>query len=240
MFKIAVCDDEVIQRLDVIKKVKSAFEKNYCYYSYDIEEFSSGENLISSGSYFDIVFLDIKLGKLSGIDLAKSIRENNMDTIIIFITAFEEYIFEAFDVSAFHYLMKPAAEEKILEIIHRILKARLIKENDKKYITINKAKSTIKVLLDNIHFFEVQNRVINIHTEREVIQYYDKIAHLEEMVSSDNFFRCHRSYIVNLKYVMKFNKTEIVLDNGTRIGLSKSKYDEFSKSFLKYIKQGGA
>ncbi len=239
MLKIAVCDDEVLQRLDVIKKIKSVLENNYCDYYYDIEEFSSGENLIFSDSYFDIVFLDIKMGKLSGIDIAKSMRKNNNATKIIFITAFEEYVFEAFDVSAFHYLIKPAAEEKILEIMDRILKVPKSKENDEQYIVINKGKSVIKVLLDNIHFFEVQNRIINIHTQMEVIQYYDKITNIEARVPRDSFFRCHRSYIVNLRYVMKFDKTEIVLDNNTRIMLSKSKYDEFSKAFLKYIKRGG-
>lgn len=101
-----------------------------------------------------------------------------------------------------------------------------------------KGKSSIKVLLDSIHFFEVQNRIINIHTERQVIQYYDKLTNIESKVPKDIFFRCHRSYIVNLKYVMKFNKTDIILDDGTRIMLSKSKYDEFSRAFLKYIKRG--
>ncbi|WP_434305811.1 LytR/AlgR family response regulator transcription factor [Clostridium botulinum] len=238
MLKIAVCDDEVLQRIDIIKKIKSVLENNYCHYHYDIEEFSSGEQLIFSDIYFDIVFLDIKMGKLSGIDIAKRMRENNNATKIIFITAFEEYVFEAFDVSAFHYLIKPAEEEKILEIMDRILKLFSYKEDTKQCIIFKKGKSTIKVLLDNIHFFEVQNRIINIHTEREVIQYYDRIKNIEEKVNRNSFFRCHRSYIVNLKYVMKFDKTEIVLDNNTKIMLSKGKYDEFAKTFLKYIKGG--
>ncbi|MCY6959004.1 LytR/AlgR family response regulator transcription factor [Clostridium brassicae] len=238
MLKIAVCDDEVIQRLDAVKKIKKVLENNYCDYHYDIEEFSSGEQLISYGSYFDIVFLDIKMRKLSGIDIAKNIRKNNNDTKIIFITAFEEYVFEAFDVSAFHYLIKPVDEEKILEIINRILKELTHTTSNEQCIVINRGKSTIKVLLDNVSFFEIQNRVIDIHTQREVIQYYDKIANVEDKVPKESFFRCHRSYIVNLKYVKKFNKTEIILDDNTRIGLSKSKYDEFSKAFLKYIKGG--
>ncbi|MBC2399262.1 DNA-binding LytR/AlgR family response regulator [Clostridium tetanomorphum] len=238
MLKIAVCDDEILQGIDVVKKIKSILENNYCNYDYDIEEFSSGEQMISSGNYFDIVFLDIKMGKLSGIDIAKSIRENNNDTKIVFITAFKEYVFEAFDVSAFHYLIKPVSKEKISEIIDRIFKVISHKENSQQCIVINKGKSSIKVLLDSIHFFEVQNRIINIHTERQVIQYYDKLTNIESKVPKDIFFRCHRSYIVNLKYVMKFNKTDIILDDGTRIMLSKSKYDEFSRAFLKYIKRG--
>ncbi|NFH40309.1 LytR/AlgR family response regulator transcription factor [Clostridium sporogenes] len=238
MIKIAVCDDEILQRLDIIKKIKSVLKNNYCDYHYDIEEFSSGEQLIFSDIYFDIVFLDIKMDKFSGIDIAKHMRENNNDTKIVFITAFKEYVFEAFDVGAFHYLIKPVDEKKIFKIMDRILKMFSYKENNEKCIIVKKGKNTIKVLLDNIHFFEVQNRIINIHTQREVIQYYDKIKNIEAEVPRNSFFRCHRSYIVNLKYVMKFDKTEIVLDNNTKIMLAKGKYDEFSKTFLKYIKGG--
>lgn len=239
MLKIAVCDDEVLQRIDIVKKIENILDNKYCEHCYDIQEFSSGEHLISSDSYFDIVFLDIKMGKFSGIDIAKNIRGDNNSTKIIFVTAFQEYVFEAFDVSAFHYLIKPPSEEKISEIINRILDMSGDKRNNEQYILINKAKSTIKILLDNIYFFEVQNRIINMHTQKEVIQYYDKITNVETKVPKDSFFRCHRSYVVNLKYIMKFDKTEIVMDNGTRIILSKSKYDEFSKAFLRYIKGEG-
>ncbi|WMJ80665.1 LytTR family DNA-binding domain-containing protein [Clostridium sp. MB40-C1] len=231
MLKIAVCDDEVIQRIDTVKKIKKGLENNYCDYNYDIKQFSSGEQLLFSGGYFDIVFLDIKMGKLSGIDIAKNIRKNNNDTKIIFITAFQEYVFDAFDVSAFHYLIKPVAEEKILEIINRILKEISHITSNEQCIVINRGKSTIKVILDNVSFFEVQNRVINIHTEREVIQYYDKIANVEAKVPKESFFRCHRSYIVNLKYVKKFNKTEIMLNDNTRIALSKVNMMNFPTLF---------
>ncbi|OBR94188.1 transcriptional regulatory protein YehT [Clostridium ragsdalei P11] len=239
MIKIAVCDDEVFQRIDIVKKIRNVLENNYDNICYEIEEYSSGENLISSVYYFDIVFLDIKMDKLSGIDIAKKIRKNNNTTKIIFITAFREYVFEAFDVCAFHYLIKPVDEKKILEVVDRILKMFDDEKNNEKCIIINKGKNTtIKVLLDDISFFEVQNRIISIHTEKQIIQYYDKIANVEKQVPKESFFRCHRSYIVNFKYVMKFNKTEIVLDNNTKIILAKGKYDEFSRAFLRYIKKG--
>jgi DNA-binding LytR/AlgR family response regulator len=236
MLRIAVCDDEIFQRLDTINKLKNVLKN--INFDYEIEEFSSGENLLSSEGYFDIVFLDIKMDKLSGIDTAKKIRENNSTSKIIFITSFEEYVFESFDVSAFHYLIKPVSEEKILEITDKVLKAFHEEKNNNLYIVITKGRQSVKILLDTIYFFEMQNRIVTIHTTNGIIQYYDKISNIEKKISSNGFFRCHRSYIVNLKYVMKFDKSTITLDDNIKIMLSQSKYDDFSKSFLIYLKRG--
>ncbi|NMM65016.1 response regulator transcription factor [Clostridium sp. P21] len=236
MFKIAICDDEILQRLDTTNKLKNVLK--HFNFDYEIEEFNSGENLLYSKSYFDIIFLDIKMNKLSGIDTAKKLRENNNNSKIIFITSFKEYVFEAFDVSAFHYLIKPVCEENILKIIDRILKSFKEEKNSDLYIVITKGRQAIKILLNNIYFFEMQNRIVIIHTTNGTIQYYDKISNVEEKVPERDFFRCHRSYIVNLKYVMKFDKSSITLDNNEKIMLSQSKYDDFSKAFLIYLKKG--
>ncbi len=236
MLRIAICDDEIFQRLDTTNKLKNILKNNN--FNYEIEEFSSGENLLSSEGYFDVVFLDIKMDKLSGIDTAKKIRENNSTSKIIFLTSFKEYVFQAFDVSAFHYLIKPVSEEKILEITDKFLKAFHEEKSNDFYLVITKGRQAIKILLDSIYFFEMQNRIVLIHTTNGIIEYYDKISNIEEKIPSNGFFRCHRSFIVNLKYVIKFDKSSITLENNTKIMLSKRKYDDFSKSFLIYLKRG--
>ncbi|WPC39437.1 LytTR family DNA-binding domain-containing protein [Clostridium sp. JS66] len=235
MFKIAVCDDEILQRLDIVNKLKSALEN--IDFVFQVEEFTNGEELLSCKSYFDIIFLDIKMHKLSGIDVARKLRKNKNNSKIIFITSFKEYVFQAFDVSAFHYLMKPISKEKILKIINKVLKSFSEEKNDDLYIVITKSRRAIKVLLNNIYFFEMQNRIVIIHTINGTIEYYDKISNIEEKIPSSDFFRCHRSYIVNLKYVMKFDKSTITLDNNEKILLSQSRYDDFSKAFLIYLKK---
>lgn len=238
MLKIAVCDDEILQRLDIVNKLKSALEN--INFVFQVEEFTNGEELLSCKSYFDIIFLDIKMHKLSGIDVAKKLRENKNNSKIIFITSFKEYVFQAFDVSAFHYLIKPVSEEKILKIMNRVLKSFKEEKNRDLYIVITKGKQAIKILLNNIYFFEIQNRIVIIHTTNGIIEYYDKISNVEEKIPGSDFFRCHRSYIVNLKYVMKFDKSSITLDNNEKLMLSQSRYDNFSKAFLIYLKKGQA
>jgi len=236
MLKIAVCEDIILERLDIIKKIKSALIKLSC--SFDVEQFTSGEQLLNYNGYFDVIFLDIKLKNLSGIDTAKELRKTNIKSKIIFVTSFKEYVFEAFDVCAFHYLLKPVSEEKISSILSKILYEVPSDDLNNLYIIIKKGKDTIKILLDKIYFFEVQNRIISIHTKDSTIEYYNKISNIEASIPKNNFFRCHRSYIVNLKYVKRFCKTEILLDNDEKILLSKNKYSEFSEAFLKYLKKG--
>lgn len=236
MLKIAVCEDMILERLDTIKKIKNALQKLSC--DFDLEQFSSGEQLLNYTGYFDVIFLDIKLQNLSGIDTAKELRKTNIKSKIIFVTSFKEYVFEAFDVSAFQYLLKPVSEEKISSILNKILYEAHSDDLNDLYIIIKKGKDTIKMLLDKIYFFEVQNRIIIIHTKDSVIEYYNKISNIENSIPKNNFFRCHRSYIVNLKYIKKFCNTEILLDNDEKILLSKNKYSEFSEAFLKYLKRG--
>lgn len=236
MFNIAICDDEILQRLNIVNKLKSVLK--HFDFNYEIEQFNSGGNLLFSKSYFDIIFLDIKMKELSGIDTAKKLREKNNNSKIIFITSFKEYVFEAFDVSAFHYLLKPVSEDKILKIINRFLTSIQKEKNKDLYITITKCRQVIKVLLSSIYFFEMQNRIVIIHTTNGPIEYYDKISNVEEKIPCSDFFRCHRSYIVNLKYVMKFDRKSITLDNNAKIMLSQNRYDEFSKTFLIYLKKG--
>lgn len=236
MLKIAVCEDIILERLDTIEKIKNALQKLSC--DFDVEQFGSGEQLLNYNGYFDVIFLDIKLPNLSGIDTAKKLRKTNIKSKIIFVTSFKEYVFEAFDVSALQYLLKPVSQEKISSILSKVLCETHSDEINNLYIIIKKGKDTIKILLDKIYFFEVQNRIIIIHTKDSIIEYYDKISNIENSIPKNNFFRCHRSYIVNLKYIKKFCKTEILLDNDEKILLSKNKYSEFSEAFLKYLKRG--
>jgi len=236
MLTIAVCDDEVLFRMNLVNKLKRVCENKECYIA--VDEFCSGEEFLSAKTYYDVVFLDVKMDQLSGIDTAKKIREENKNSKIIFITAYEEYVYEAFEVSAFQYIRKPVLEGKLSETIERILKEM---ENEKladHYFLLTKGVQTLKICESDILFFEVQNRVVKIHMDKEEIEYYGSLEKVEAQLSSETFFRCHRSYIVNLKHVKSYNRIEIQMENGEKILLSGRKYEAFSKAFLGFLKRG--
>ena len=234
--RIAICDDEKnIQELIGKKILKQYSEAEILF-------FSSGEELLLSKEKTDILFLDIQMPGKNGMETARELREKNKKMILIFITAIEDYVFQAFDVGAFHYLVKPVNDEKFTHILHRAVEEWQIqniyvKEQEEKYVVINNRGVHTKVILDEIIYAEVFNRKVVIHKRNDEIEYYGKMSDLEAL-AGDSFFRPHRAYLVNFKYVEKYDSVTIYLENGTVL-MAKQKYSEFVKKYMKYIQKRG-
>ncbi|MFD3156321.1 LytR/AlgR family response regulator transcription factor [Haloimpatiens sp. FM7330] len=231
MLKVAVCDDEKTER-EIIVHMIDRFLKlnNKCY---KLFEFGNGEDLISSIRDFDIYFLDIKMDKLTGIEAAKKIRLINEKAVIIFITGLKDYVFDAFDVRAFHYILKPINEAKLKKILYSALKHFDKKD---KYIIAKTIRQSTKILIKDIMYIESTQRKLKVHTTYDVIEYYHKLSDIEQELYNDSFFRCHKSYIVNLKYVRSYDTTFITLTNSEKIYVSKYRLADFSKAFMYYLK----
>lgn len=231
MLKIAICDDENIERKTIVHMIdKSLKRSNKCY---KIFEFSNGEELMSSIEDFDMYFLDIKMDRLTGIETAKKIRLINEKSVIIFITGLKDYVFDAFDVKAFHYILKPVNEEKFKKILYSALPQ--FDKKDKFIITKTIRQST-KILLKDIMYIESKQRKLQVHTIYDVIEYYHKLSDIEQELYGNNFFRCHKSYIVNLKHVRSYDNTFITLTNSEKIHVSKYRLADFAKAFMYYLK----
>jgi DNA-binding LytR/AlgR family response regulator len=231
MLKIAICEDNNIQRNDLIIKIKHYL--NLINKQNEIFEFINGQELILCEEKFNIYFLDIEMDKLSGIDVAKKIRSIYEKAIVIFITGFKDYVFEAFDVKAFHYIMKPIDEKKFKEILYSAVESLTNKE---KFILAKTINSSTKILLRDILYIESNRRKIKVHTNDDIIEYYCSLSELESTLLEENFFRCHKSYIVNFKYVKSFDNTSITLKNLEKVYVSKYKLSDFAKAFMYYLK----
>jgi len=204
--RIAICDDEVSMVQILEEKIKKLLPDAV------IDKYLSGDELIASGSKPDILFLDIQMPGMDGMETAKMLRQDNEDMILIFVTAAEEYVFQAFDVGAFHYLVKPFSDEKLKEVVtkavHNIKRSSKL-EKDEKYIMVQTAGSHIKIFLRDIVYAEVYNRKVIIHTRSTDIEYYGKLQELSDMAGTD-FFRTHRAYLVHFKYVEKYDATNAI------------------------------
>jgi DNA-binding LytR/AlgR family response regulator len=231
MIKVAVCDDENKQRETIVHIVNKALELTNEHYK--IVPFTNGEQLMFSALDFDIYFLDIQMNKLTGIDVAKKIRLVNEKSIIIFITGYKDYVFDAFDVSAFHYILKPIDEEKLKNILYRAL---LQLEKKDKFIVAKTISHSTKIFLKDIMYLESEQRKLKVHTIYDIIEYYHKLSDIEQELRECHFFRCHKSYIVNLSYVQSFDNTFITLKNSEKIYISKYRLNNFSKAFMYYLK----
>ena len=170
IMKIAVCDDDKIVREQIISLIRNEFPNAEIVY------FETGEDMIKSKEDFVISFLDVQMGEVSGIDVAKHIREvqekkDREKSIIIFVTGYREYMEDAFDVNAFHYLLKPIDEKKFHDIFSRALKEAFAKTEQKKRSVIVKCNGMQKkILLKDIYYIESSNKKVVFHTKDDVYE----------------------------------------------------------------------
>ena len=210
--QIAICDDDKSIGLILEEKIKKLLPDAV------IEKYLSGDELIASGCEPDILFLDIQMPGMDGMETARILRQKNERMVLIFVTAVEEYVFQAFDVAAFHYLVKPFSDEKFEN------------QSDEKYMMVQSGGSHMKVFLKDIVYAEVYNRKVIIHTRDTNIEYYGKLQELSEIAGAD-FFRTHRAYLVHFKYVQKYDANCVTMENGTAL-IAKQNYSV--KQYLKY------
>ena len=230
---IAVVDDEEIIRQQIhgfIKKQKPESE---------ISDFSTGEELLAAGREFDIIFLDIQMKGIDGIETARVLRKQHKDMILIFITGRKEYVFQAFDVMAFHYLVKPIEETRFAEVFHRAVQeaVRRQKRAGRRLFVKTKDRS-VTMEADRIVYIESMLKKVRIRTTEGMVEAYGSIKELERQLGQ-GFYRCHRAYLVNMAYITEYNFDTITLAGGQKVYLSKHKHNEFVKVYMKFLRSGG-
>lgn len=232
---IAICDDEKGVRELLKHKVRTICPDA------ELVLYQTGRELLDAGDQIDILFLDIQMPGKDGMETAREFRERYQTTILIFVTALEEYVFEAFDVEAFHYLVKPFSDEKFYTVLAKAvrqyreqncLSQRECTKEEERSMVIKAGGVSTKVFLKDIIYAEVFNRKIVLHTTKGEIEYYGKLSSLEEQLGQD-FFRPHRSYLVHFKYVVKYDASRIVLEEGAVL-MAKPRYSDFVKQYLRY------
>lgn len=235
MLAIAVCDDEMIECCNMAGKIKEILEEMKI--PYIIRQFRSGGELLQAMESFDVVFLDIIMQDLDGMKTAQIFREKASDKILVFVSSSTEYVFEAYDVEAFQYLLKPVDDRKLKRVLQKaVLK---INKRSQEFIIVSRERQKKKLLLDDIYYFEIQGRVVDAHGPEGIFTYYERIGELEEKLQDKGFFRCHKSYLVNLKYVDGYNRQEAILDNGEKIVIAKRRYEAFRQEVLKVMRENG-
>ena len=234
--KIAVCDDDKAARGHIVSLVKEQIQDA------EIMAFATGEEMLKAQNNFDISFLDVEMGELSGMDVANHIRQKeqgNTKSIIIFVTGYEKYMNRAFDVSAFHYLLKPIDEEKFRNVFGRALNELYAAgERAKQYVLVRNAGTQQKVYIKDIYYIESANKKVIIHTRTGTLDSYGKMDEWEQMAGS-GFYRCHRCYLVNMEQIVSYNADTIKVVNGDKLILAQKKYNDFIRQYMKYAKDGG-
>ena len=236
MIRIAICDDETNIRAYLTSLIRA--QSCPC----EIAEYASAGDLLAGHREMDLLFLDIELNGTGpdGMALARQIRERTSGTqpVIIFVTGYERYVFDAFDVGAFQYLLKPVDEEKFAQVFARaIAQIEAGRMKPARVLTFQSAGVSRSVPPDSITYIESSNHKVVLHLKDAEFTCYAKIRDLESELQGQ-FFRIHKGYLVNLAYVEGYNKTELTLTNGEKLLISKYRYREFVKAHLRFLKKG--
>ena len=232
MIHIAICDDEKYMS-DHIKTLVSDFfrKKNR---EIQLGTFSSGEELLSGGGQIDICFLDIQMKGMDGMETARRLRADKFQGFLIFITVLKEMVFSSFEVQAYDYLLKPVEEKQFEKTMERLYASmRSVGEDS---MLIQKGYEGRIVQKDEIIFCEIIDRKIYLNlASGEVLDYYEQIENLETKLGS-HFFRCHRSYLINLRHLKGYKRGVAYMDNGREVPVSRLRSKEFSGVILQYMK----
>lgn len=175
---------------------------------------------------------------IDGMELARRIRnmESHRQPLILFVTGHERYVYDAFDVDAFQYLIKPVDENRFAEIFRRAAARLAAKAEQQKKLAIQCAGTTRVLPLDSIYYIESQGHKILLHLKDTTVEYYARLGDLEHELERQ-FCRIHKGFLVNLAYVEEYSRSQVILTNGVRLNLSKYKYDGFVKAHLRFIRE---
>lgn len=220
MLKIAICDDERVIAEEIAKMIEAHLDKIEMEWNI----FTSGEELLQSinnDTYFDIIFLDIEMGNLSGIDLANTIRNtmNNYKTQIAFVTSKEQRAKEACKLLPLDFIDKPFTKENIISALERTTK--IIGDNSRFFI-YSKQNRENRIFYNDIYHFESNGRRIKITSKNEIDEFNGRISEIEEQLKTYGFIRVHKSFVINSKHITKILKDEVIMTNEEAIPVSRN------------------
>ena len=229
MFRIAVCDDEKSVR-EQLERILSGYTKRECL----TDCFASGEELIKSENRYDVIFLDIDMAGINGIEAAKRLREKDKQVKIIYLTSYRDYVGSAFSVHAFGYMIKPIRDTAIYRQLDEAADY-LKEEKDDPVFEFQTQNGRIRLPLSKICYFEYVQRKVVIHTEKAVYETNDTLKNMEERMKQYDFCMPHKSFLVNLYQVKSVKGYEIQMMDGQTLPLSQKKSVQFRERLNRYL-----
>lgn len=203
---IAVCDDEKKLRNDLCRLIETSLQLTGI--SYEIQTYESGDSLLAGIGECEpqILFLDIEMPGLNGMETAKELRKRYNNTVIIFVTAYPDFVFQGYEVHAFHYILKPYKEEKIREVLEKALGE--MERMEERCFLIEQKGTTIRVPFKDIMYFKSEGRQIEVVSGGRKERFYAKLAEIEGELP-DYFVRTHNRYLVNLNHVSRLEASQV-------------------------------
>lgn len=226
MVKIAVCDDDIALASNLERELINCAKETKM--ELDVDVFSDGETLmqmINQGIYYDLIYFDIRMKNLDGISAARQIREKNKDTLFIYISSYECYLMELFEVEPFRFLKKPVDMEKFRKYLEQALE-RI--KSQALFFSYNYQHKAYRIPLKSVCYFESHKRKVVLHLENTTETFYGKLNDIEnELIQSAiPFLRIHQSYLVNYDAIIRYSFNRVELLDGTLLPISSERQKE--------------
>lgn len=230
-YRFAICDDEPAERDHLESIVRQWALSNES--AVRIDPFPSAEAFLfhyAGEKAYDILLLDVEMGDMTGVDLARAIRAENKEVQIIFITGYMEYISDGYEVEALHYLLKPVTEDKLRAVLDRA--AERLQKNERALL-LNLGGESVRIPLYEVRYIDVQRNYVTIHAH-EPYTVKTTLSDLEKELDG-RFFRAGRSCIINLAYIRRITRTEVFLTDDTAIPLPRGVYDAINQAMIQRL-----
>ncbi len=226
--RIAICDDNKTDAL-FVQKITENWLKSRGF-EVQIETFSSAESFLfryAEEKNFDILLLDVEMGQMDGVTMAKRIRQENETMQIVFITGYSDYISEGYEVEALHYLMKPVREEKLSSVLDRA--ADKIRQNEK-VLNLELSGEMVRLPMHEIRYLDVQKNYVTVHAKQDYTL-KRSLGDFEKELD-ERFFRAGRGLILNLKTIRRVTKQEVHLSDGCVLPLPRGAYEPLNRAII--------
>lgn len=231
--RIAVVEDEAEQQ-EYVKKMLEHWSAQSGE-SISVTPITCAEEYVikyNQPDTFDVLLLDVCMKQMNGMELAKEIRKYDREVQILFLTGISDYVFEGYEIGAVRYLMKPVEQSKLEEAMTVCLEK--IKQKSEDYLSFKYGGEMIRLLRSDILYVEVYGHYLHMVTRTDSFEWKDSLQNMREKLDARRFVEANRSTIVNLEYVNKITREECILENGTRIHVSKGAYKGLNGAFMKF------
>lgn len=229
--KLAICDDSVADT-DYVSRLIEEWRRQKGIVA-ELLSFPSAEALLfawEESRDIDILLLDIEMKGMNGLELAKRLRQYGAGMQIIFLTGYMDYIAEGYDVEALHYLLKPVTVERLRQVLDRAVERISTREH---MLLLSLADGVVQLPLYEIRYLEVMRNYTTVHAKED----YSVKRSLNELAGEldEGFYRIHRSFIVNLRFVRRITREQVMLKDGTALPLSRRHYEGLNQALIAYF-----
>ena len=223
MLRIGICDDVYDARMVLRAALERALEERHS--GAQFFEFSSGEGLLqwlgNHAGELDLVFLDMEMGELDGMETARRLRSADAGLQLVFVTGYADHVFDGYSVGALGYLMKPPKKEQLAQVLERA-QAALVRDLDRAYIC-RSGDTHYRVPIAKILYFSSDRRQVQCVTDGRTYTFYGKLDDIEQELKGQDFVRCHQSFLVNAKQIKIVGGNALTLLSGETLPVSKSR-----------------